>query len=190
MVSKTVARSRKRITSPPEEPLRLDFGCGTNKRDGFKGVDVRPFEGVDVVADLRIAPWPWGDESVTEAHASHFVEHLTADERIVFCNELHRVLVPGGQCQVIVPHWSSARAYGDMTHKWPPVSEFWFYYLSREWRDKNAPHNDFYRCDFEITWGYALRDDLISRSQEHQQYAVSNFKEACQDIVAMFTKKE
>jgi hypothetical protein len=147
------------------------------------------------VLDIAAGHWPWKDGSVLEAHASHFVEHLTGLQRVVFVNELYRVLIPGGTCQVIVPHWASCRAYGDYTHQWPPVSEFWFYYLSREWRAQNAPHNDVahvaggYACDFEATWGYNLRGDLHARNAEHQQYAVANFKEACQDIICTLKKR-
>lgn len=171
------------------EPLKLDFGCGPHKRQGFFGVDVRPFPGVDKVVDLTKTPWPWKDGVVAEAHASHFIEHLTALQRVAFCNELYRILVDGGTCQIIVPHWSSCRAYGDMTHQWPPVSEFWFYYLDKNWRAQNAPHNDFYTCDFEVTWGYNLRPDLGTRNQEYQQFALANYKEVAQDLVANMKKR-
>ena len=133
-------------------PLKLDLGCGIHKQVGFHGVDVRKFEGVDTVADLR-KKWPWRDNSVAEVHCSHFVEHLTAPERIHFVNELHRVMEKGAKATIITPHWASCRAYGDLTHQWPPVSEFWWYYLSKSWRegtkeqdykDANAPHNDGY----------------------------------------------
>jgi hypothetical protein len=179
---------KKKKRSEPEL-LRLDLGCGPHKREGFKGVDVRKFPGVDQVVDLTKTPWPWKDESVSEAHASHFIEHLTADQRIDFCNELYRVLVPDGKCQIIVPHWNSCRAYGDLTHQWPPVSEFWFYYLNREWRAGNAPHNDRYNCNFEAQWGYSMREDLLTRNQEYQQFAISNYKEVCQDMIATLTKR-
>lgn len=169
--------------------LKLDFGCGKNKRDGFEGVDCRSFEGVDHVVDLTQTPWLWDNESVDEAHASHFVEHLTAPQRIAFINELYRILKPKAQCQIVVPHWASCRAYGDLTHQWPPVSEFWFYYLNKEWRAINAPHNDGYVCDFDAVWGYALRQDLLTRHTEHQQFAISNYKEAAQDLIATLTKK-
>lgn len=175
--------------------MKLDFGCGKNKREGFEGVDSIKFDGVDHVVDLTQSPWPWPDNSVEEAHASHFVEHLTAPQRVAFVNELYRVLVPGGKCQIIVPHWASCRAYGDMTHQWPPVSEFWFYYLNKDWRAVNAPHGDAehvpggYACNFEATWGYNLRGDLLVRNQEYQQFAISNYKEAAQDLIATITKK-
>lgn len=170
-----------------EKPLRIDLGCGKNARAGFTGVDCRDF-GQDITADLR-QKWPWKDETVEEAHCSHFIEHLKADERIHFVNELYRVLKPGGKCQVIVPHWSASRAYGDLTHQWPPVSEFWFYYLDKTWRAANAPHNDGYKCDFLATWGYSLHQAIQPRNQEYQQHAIQFFKEAAQDIIATLTKR-
>lgn len=184
-----VAKAKRKLRLEPAAPLKLDFGCGPHKREGFIGVDARPFIGVDQVVDLTVAPWPWADESVGEAHASHFIEHLTAPQRILFCNELWRVLVPDGKCQVIVPHWNSCRAYGDLTHQWPPVSEFWFYYLNKDWRAANAPHNDAYRCNFEAQWGYNMRADLGTRNQEYQQFAMQNYKEVCEDIIATLAKK-
>jgi hypothetical protein len=176
--------------------VKLDLGCGTNKKEGFTGVDQYAMPGVDVVLNIGKDPWPWEDDSVDEAHTSHFVEHLNASERIHFCNELHRVLKPGAACTMIVPHWGSCRAYGDLTHQWPPVSEFWFYYLSKEWRAQNAPHNDKqwnpegYSCDFECTWGYSMNQALQARSPDHQQYAMQWFKESIQDIHANLKKRD
>jgi SAM-dependent methyltransferase len=169
------------------DDLKLDLGCGKNPRDGFEGVDVRDF-GQPHVVDLR-KRWPWDDGSVSEVNCSHFVEHLTADERIHFVNELHRVLKPGAKAFVVTPHWASTRAYGDLTHQWPPVSEFWFFYLSKEWRAANAPHNDGYTCDFEVTWGYSMHQGLTARNQEFQMNALQWYKEAAQDTVATFTKR-
>lgn len=179
----------KKIKKPEE--LKLDLGCGPNKREGFTGVDVRQFDGkVDVVHDLT-KRWPWRDGSVSEAHTSHFIEHLDGEERVHFINELHRVLKPEGTCMVIVPHWASQRAYGDLTHKWPPVSEFWFYYLSKEWRQQNAPHSNYSDgVDFEATWGYNVHPHIQARSQEYQQNALMFYKEAASDIVATLKKRK
>lgn len=168
--------------------MKLDLGCGKNKREGFIGVDSRPFEGVDIVADLR-QPWPWDHGSIEEVHCSHFVEHLTAPERIHFANELHRVLKPGGKATLITPHWASSRAYGDLTHQWPPVSEMWLQYLNKEWRESQAPHNDTYTCDFDSTYGYGLHPWLLARNQDYQNHAVVYYKEAAQDLIATLTKR-
>jgi len=181
------------LASEPKSTIRLDLGCGPHKREGFLGVDATPFIGVDQVVDLRQTPWPWPDNSVSDAHASHFLEHLTATERMGFANELYRILVPGGTCHIVVPHWAASRAYGDPTHQWPPVAEFWFYYLLKEWRDANAPHCDGkylaggFTCNFTATWGYSLRQDLTVRNPEYQQFAIGNYKEACQDLLATLT---
>lgn len=179
----------------PAGPIRLDLGCGPNKRPGFRGVDATAFPGVDVVHDLRTAPWPWTDGSVEEVHTSHFVEHLTAMERATFANELYRVLTPTGKCTLIVPHWSSCRAYGDPTHQWPPVSEMWFYYLDRDWRAANAPHTDAkylpggFACHLAVTWAYQFNPALNTKNQQAQQYAIENYKDAIHDVVATLTRK-
>jgi hypothetical protein len=195
-MGKASAAKKLAVIPKPIAAVKLDFGCGPNKRAGFEGVDARQFVGVDHVVDLTKTPWKWPDNSVEEAHASHFVEHLTAVQRVAFCNELYRILQPGATCQIIVPHWASCRAYGDPTHQWPPVSEFWFYYLSKDWRAQNAPHTDLawnpqgFSCDFEATWAYSLRADLMVRSEEYRQDAMQNHKEVLLDTLATLKAKK
>ena len=183
-----MGRRRAKVKAPPA-PLKLDLGCGGRKQAGFHGVDVRAFPGVDTIWDLTVLPWPWADNSVEELHVSHFVEHLTQSQRINFVNEVYRILTPAGKATIIVPHWASCRAYGDLTHQWPPVSELWFYYLRKSWRADNAPHNDLYTCDFDCTWGYNLRSDISTRSEEFQSFAIQNYKEVAQDIISTWTKR-
>lgn len=177
--------------------IKLDIGCGKNKKEGFTGVDSLSLPGVDVVADLT-QTWPFEDTSVEEANCSHFLEHLTnlngKWERVHFFNELHRVMKPGAKCSLVLPHWASNRYYGDPTHK-EPFSEMGFYYLSKDWREQQAPHSDdrfspgMYKCDFECTWGYSLHPHLMPRNAEYQQHALQFWKEAAQDIVATMVKK-
>lgn len=174
-------------------PIRLDIGCGPNKKAGFLGVDAIKFDGVDAVFNAGRDPWPYSDSSVDEIHASHFLEHLTnldgKWERVHFFNEAHRVLKPGAPMTLIFPHWASNRYYGDPTHK-EPFSEMGFYYLSKEWRAGNAPHTDaqhapgMYACDFECTWGYAMHQSLLTRNGEYQQFAMQFWLEARQDVHA------
>jgi SAM-dependent methyltransferase len=174
--------------------VKIDIGCGSKKQEGHIGLDRIAFEGVDHVLEIGRDPWPFDDGSVDEAYSSHCVEHLTSEERVHFANELYRSLKPGGKCTLIVPHWASCRAYGDPTHQWPPVSEFWFYYLSKKWRDENAPHTDRdnwdkgFSCDLEATWGYGMHPSLGTRNAEYQQFAVNNYKEAVSDIHATLTR--
>ncbi len=192
--------ARKLAAVPaPTQPIRLDIGCGTRKQEGFTGLDRRSFPGVDVVHDITRTPWPFAEGSVSEVHCSHVLEHLDHNrhnpERVRFMNELYRVLVPGGKATIVVPHWASNRAFGDFTHADKPVSEMFFYYIRRDWRRENAPDNDIewnsdgYNCDFEATWGYAMHESLLVRSTDYQMFALANFKEAAQDIIATLTRR-
>ena len=181
----------------PKSLLKLDLGCGPHPKEGFDGVDQYGFGGkVKHVLDLRKTPWPWKTSSVEEINCSHFLEHLIASERCSFLNECYRILIPNGKMTLITPHWASNRAYGDPTHQWPPVSEMFFYYLSKKWRDENAPHTDAsiwkqgFSCDFEAGWGYSFATSLASRNQEYRQFALENYKEAALDTMATLTAKK
>ena len=175
--------------------LKLDIGCGKRPRDGFEGVDRLDF-GQPHTVDVGVQTWPLADNSVAEVHCSHFLEHLPSRQRVYFMNELHRVLVPDGKATIICPHWASNRAYGDMTHCWPPVSEMFFYYLDKKWREENCPHDDIrwnpegYSCDFLATWGYGLHQGILTKNPEYQQHAITFFKEAAQDIHATLTARK
>lgn len=173
--------------------LKLDFGCGRCIQEGFEGVDIIPFPGVTHVVDL-LKPWPWGDNSVDEANCGHMIEHFDPMERCHFANELYRVLKPAGKCTLSAPHWSSCRAYGDPTHKWPPVSEEWFYYLSRAYRTAKAPHTDAknlpggLNCDFDVTWVFSLTPDV--HGKEAEQFAMKHLRDACLDVIATMVAKK
>lgn len=183
-------REERRKKGDHDKLIRLDLGCGKTKQQGFIGVDARKWDGVDVVCNLGSGKWPWKSDSVHEVHCSHMVEHLTPQERIHFVNELHRVMKVGAKAKIITPNWSSTRAYGDLTHQWPPVSEMWYHYLLKAWRDVNAPHNDFYTCDFDVTWGYNPNPSLAGRNDEYVQHALTYWKDAGMDIIATFIKRE
>lgn len=203
-----------KMSAAPEEiikPLKLDLGCGKNKKEGFLGVDSRPFDGVDIVLDIcggnaihdietgdlaslvrapkTFKKWPWADNSVDEVHCSHMLEHLKPKERIHFANELWRVLKVGSKAAITTPHYASVRAYGDLTHEWPPVVTFWYLYLNKEWRTNNAPHNDEYVCDFDHGYGFGLHPTVQTRNQDYQNYAVVHLLEGAQDLFVTLIKR-
>ena len=181
-----MAKAKKLALVQPAA-LKLDLGCGPNKRDGFHGVDIMEFKGVDTVADLR-GRWPWVDGSVEEVHCSHFLEHLTGAERVRFFNELYRVLKKDAKATIIVPSWTSERAYGDPTHQWPPVVGFSFYYLNKAWRDVNAPHCG-YTCDFDFTGGNSLANPWNLKTQEAQAFAQTHYINVAQDMHVTVSKR-
>jgi SAM-dependent methyltransferase len=181
-------KSKLKTVEAPEI-IKLDLGCGPNKQAGFTGIDALPFDGkVDKVLDLRATPWPWKDDSVDEVYSSHFVEHLSGEERVPFFNELYRVLRKDAKATIVVPAWNSERAYGDPTHKWPPVCGFSFFYLDKNWRASNAPHCG-YTCDFNFTGGNSLAPPWNMKSQEVQAFAQTHYVNVAQDIVCTLIKR-
>jgi hypothetical protein len=183
--------------------LKLDLGSGPNPREGFTGVDALNFGNDNIIQhDLRVAPWPFEDNSVDEANCTHFLEHLTnlndQWERVRFFNELWRIMVPvtydaGGRavtgvCKLQIPHWCSNRYYGDPTHK-EPFGEMGICYLDPVWRKANAPHTDIefnpngYSCHWACTYDYTLHPDLAGRNAEYMNMAVRFWKEAAQDTI-------
>src|SRR5262249_47451390 len=130
------------------------------------------------------------NDSVDEALASHVIEHLKPAERIFFVNELYRVLKVGAKATIVTPHWCSARAMGDLTHEWPPVSEWWYFYLNAAWRERELQEADHgYLCDFDYMWQYGMHPTISVRNQEFQQFALAYYKEAAQDLHATLTKR-
>lgn len=173
--------------------IKLNIGCGTDIKpttEGWVNIDSRKAHDDVVVANL-LDRWAFDDSTVDEIHASHIIEHFTAEQRCWVMNEAYRVLKPDGKMTVVCPHWSNTRAYGDPTHQWPPVSDFWFYYLNREWREKEAPHTcALLSCDFPATWGYTASQELGARNSEFQQFATTNYVNAIVDIHATLTARK
>lgn len=173
----------------PAGPLLLDLGCGGKKKDGHVGVDVRKTPAVDVVCDLARERWPWADSTVDGVYCSHMLEHVPRMERVHFCNELWRVLKPGAQAQIVTPHWASPRAYGDVTHEWPPVTPWFWPYLNKEWRKLNGSHQDgMFDCDFDTTHGFSSAPRLNGMNADRVRYAVENFVDAADDMIATLVK--
>jgi hypothetical protein len=168
-------------------PIRLDIGAGSRKQPGYTGVDIRAFDGVDVVLDVRQTPWPWADDSVEEIYSSHFVEHLTREEWIPFFNEAGRVLKPKGKMTVIVPNWSHACAYGDPTHK-SFCSGWMANYLNAKWRSTEAPHVP-YTCDFDAAIAGSWDPWLESRNDQVKEFAINHYTNAHRDLILNLTKR-
>lgn len=64
--------------------------------------------------DADRMPIPRDDESVSEIHAYHFLEHLL--NPIGVLREMQRVLAPGGVANIVVPHYLGSMAYHDFGH--------------------------------------------------------------------------
>jgi len=110
-------------------PIRLNLGVGRRTRDGYYGLDWIEMPTVDVVADLNEPLSELPDNSVEAIYTHHTFEHVV--NFLPLLKEIHRVVVPDGRVEVVVPHFSNPYGYSDPTHV-RFFGLYSFYYFSDE----------------------------------------------------------
>lgn len=93
----------------------LNLGCGRKPRAGAVNLDRTSRVGPDVVHDLNVRPWPFADDTFEQVYAMDVIEHL--DDVPASMEELHRICRHGATIEIAVPHFSSANAFTDPTHR-------------------------------------------------------------------------
>ncbi|QDD14145.1 methyltransferase domain-containing protein [Candidatus Methylopumilus rimovensis] len=100
----------------PDTKLKiLDLGCGKKKRKGAIGVDFSDKHEADVIHNLNVFPYPFGDEVFDEVYLDNVLEHL--DDPIRVMEEVNRICKKKAIIKVIVPYFRSIWAFIDPTHK-------------------------------------------------------------------------
>ena len=94
---------------PYKGTIKLNLGCGDQKIDGYKGVDIRDC-GQEIIWDVRNGI-PFPDNSVDEVFSCHFIEHMTDAESMDLLREIYRVLKPKGATTHRCPHQAHPTAY-------------------------------------------------------------------------------
>ena len=82
---------------------------------GAVNLDVSAEVGADIVHDLTRLPWPLPSDAFREVYAFDVIEHL--DDVVRVMEEVHRICRPGARVHITVPHFSSANAFTDPTHR-------------------------------------------------------------------------
>jgi SAM-dependent methyltransferase len=95
--------------------MTLNIGCGRVHRQGAVNLDISPDVGAAVVHDLNCLPWPFEEGQFEQIYAYDVLEHVNDVPRVL--EEIHRVSRPGATLHVTVPHFSSANAFTDLTHR-------------------------------------------------------------------------
>ena len=120
--------------------MKLNIGGGTKRKAGYKNVDLYVTEDGDFVHDVKYGlPSEIEDNSVDAIYAAHIFEHIPSfwfelqgvgqhendlqyiqeyQPRIKMMNDCYRVLKPGAQLEIYVPHRFDYCAYTDPTHEW------------------------------------------------------------------------
>ncbi|HJN62443.1 MAG TPA: class I SAM-dependent methyltransferase [Candidatus Parcubacteria bacterium] len=100
-----------------DKEVKLDIGCGKNKKEGFIGIDIDPNSDADIVTSALNLPFE--NSSVDEISSSHLVEHFPPAKLQKFFDEIYRVLKPGAKAGLKVDRdWSEKRLLKkDSDHK-------------------------------------------------------------------------
>jgi hypothetical protein len=169
---------------------KINIGCGKEVKEGFDGIDIIDF-GQKHVLDAR-KKLPFKNNSIDEVYSRYFIVCLTnfnqKNERVNFFNELYRVMKSESIATIILPSWTSAGGYGH-PHFQEQFYEGALFFLNKDWRTVNAPDVLEYTCNFECTWGYNLHPNIVTRNQEYQQFALTNYINSSLDIMITMKKK-
>jgi SAM-dependent methyltransferase len=93
----------------------IELGCGPKKRyvDSI-GVDVIDSDAVDLLGDAIEVQRALPEGSARLVTSSHFLEHVQDPGAML--DEMNRLLAPGGQIEIIVPHFANPYYHSDPTH--------------------------------------------------------------------------
>ena len=98
--------------------IKLNLGCGFDKREGFVNADSFPACNPDVLLNIEQFPWAFEDNSFDYVLMKHVLEHVgaTFDSFKKVMQELYRVTAPNGIIEIHVPHYRHDTWWSDPTH--------------------------------------------------------------------------
>lgn len=155
--------------------LAVNIGCGNDYIDGWFNIDADPDMKSDILCNLdrEHVYIPLPDNSMDLVYAMHILEHIRHLPELK--HELCRILKPGGEIWVGVPHYLSPDAWGDDTHcrAFSMQSFFRNYWpgFSRGYKYREIPVTNPYKEEAisKGTFRYGVREDskwiLVSRSK-------------------------
>jgi len=100
----SISNKRKIANFLKRESLKLELGSSV-KKSGWVTIDLK--RGADLHLNL-VKAFPFPDESITEIHSEHLLEHLTLEEIKFLLKECFRVLKIGGEISFGVPDFARA----------------------------------------------------------------------------------
>ena len=98
--------------------MKLNLGCGFDKREGWLNVDNFPECAPDRMLDIESVPWNLPTDGFDHVLMKHVLEHVGADFAVFagVMRELHRVTAPDGIVEIHVPHVRHDTFWSDPTH--------------------------------------------------------------------------
>ena len=148
------------------KPIKLHLGCGTNIYPGWVNLDCAALPGVDVVHDLNQLPLPFADGTVDEILCQDVFEHVNYPPLLKECL---RLLVPGGQIHIQVPHFTAVNNFDDPTHVNMFSSKTFKYFAANTYEGKFRS----YYFDFKFSQMIRKRLDFITGWMFFYNYPMS-----------------
>ncbi len=94
--------------------MKINFGCGNDKRKGYVNVDSSKSIKPDKIWDLEKIPLPFKDNSIDEILAYHVLEHI--HNFIPLMHEIHRICKNKAIIKIKTPFYFSWGQFNDPTH--------------------------------------------------------------------------
>jgi len=172
---------------------RVDLACGQQKEKGWIGIDRQEIDGVDTVHDLLTFPWPFEDNSIYEMRCAHFVEHIPhqlfsdgvwngKDGLVQFMEEVYRCLQPLGTITIIVPYYTSVRAWQDPTHCRAMTDITFNYFCKKQAQGALVDHYTG-KCDFEmLSKQLSVNSEFQPKSEEAKRWAMRHYWNVVDDM--------
>jgi SAM-dependent methyltransferase len=127
----------------------LEVGVGMRKFPGAIGVDIRGNSQADVFHDLNTFPYPFPNDRFDSLLCRHVLEHLEETDKVM--EEFFRILKPGGEAIIEVPHYTHVEAYRHWQHR---------HFFTMGSLDYFLPGNMHYKACFEIRYRHLFFDDI------------------------------
>jgi SAM-dependent methyltransferase len=160
---------------------KLDIGGGRGKQDGYIGIDILDYDGVDIVWNLENFPWPLEDNSFDYIKAFHIVEHI--NDMGAFFKEIHRIASNKAILSISTPHFSSRNSWIDPTH----VKHLSLFFTDHFTREGSLSEGEvcFELVSRRVSFGHligSMRARFISKLFGYERWERNAFKMPAQNI--------
>lgn len=121
--------------------MKIDLGCGNDKKQGYTGLNYPETSDSDIVHDLTNFPYPIDDDSVHRVYCDNVLEHFDREEVSEIMGEIVRICEDGAVVEICVPHYLHKNSAAG-NHKSCYSSESFNCYLeSHDYPVKDIPQN-------------------------------------------------
>lgn len=138
--------------------MKLDLGCGRNKKEGFIGVDLIDAPGI-IKSDMLSHLKSLDDNSVDEVRMYHSLEHVPKSHYLDIMRNLLRVCKSGAVIEIGVPYYNNSVNVVNPYHNLH-FNEHSFRFFCREKEDR---YNVMKKSDCIATYSFGLWDSANER---------------------------